>query len=132
MLPGSIRETNRITMRTSVKTQRRQNIRYRIRTKISGTATKPRMAVYRSNADIYVQLIDDENSVTLAAASSRQKDIAAQTGTKSEKGKLVGQAIAQKAKDLGIQTVVFDRGGNLYHGRVKAVADGAREGGLQF
>ena len=119
-------------MRTSAKTTRRQNIRYRIRTKISGTAQKPRLSVFRSNADIYVQLIDDVNAVTVAAASSRDKDITAQTGTKSEKSKLVGQAIARKAKDLGIETVVFDRGGNLYHGRVKAVADGAREGGLQF
>jgi large subunit ribosomal protein L18 len=119
-------------MRTSAKTTRRQNIRFRIRAKISGTPQKPRLSVFRSNADIYVQIIDDVNAVTIAAASSRDKDIKAQTGTKSEKSKLVGQAIARKAKDLGIETVVFDRGGNLYHGRVKAVADGAREGGLQF
>ena len=119
-------------MRTSVKTIRRQNIRYRIRSKVSGTAQKPRLSVFRSNADIYVQLIDDDNAVTLASSSSRDKDIKAQTGTKSEKSKLVGQAIARKAKDLGIETVIFDRGCNLYHGRVKSVADGAREGGLQF
>lgn len=119
-------------MRTSAKTTRRQNIRYRIRAKIAGTAQKPRLSVFRSNTDIYVQLIDDDNAVTLAAASSKDKDIAAQAGTKSEKGKLVGQAIARKAKEIGIENVVFDRGGNLYHGRVKAVADGAREGGLQF
>jgi large subunit ribosomal protein L18 len=119
-------------MRTSAKTLRRQNIRYRIRAKIAGTAQKPRLSVFRSNADIYVQLIDDDNAVTLAAASSRDKDIAAQSGTKSEKSKLVGQAIARKAKDLGIETVVFDRGGNLYHGRVKQLAEGAREGGLVF
>ena len=119
-------------MRTSAKTTRRQNIRYRIRAKIAGTAQKPRLSVFRSNADIYVQLIDDDNSATLAAASSRDKDIVAQKGTKSEKSKLVGQAIARKAKDLGIETVVFDRGGYLYHGRVKSVADGAREGGLVF
>jgi large subunit ribosomal protein L18 len=119
-------------MRTHAKTTRRKNIRFRIRAKIAGTAQKPRLSVFRSNTDIYVQLIDDDNSVTLAAASSRDKDIKAQTVNKSEKGKLVGQAIALKAKELGIETVVFDRGGNLYHGRVKAVADGAREGGLQF
>lgn len=119
-------------MRTSAKTTRRQNIRYRIRAKIAGTAQKPRLSVFRSNKDIYVQLIDDDNAVTLASASSRDKDIAAQSGTKSDKGKLVGQAIARKAKEIGIENVVFDRGGNLYHGRVKAVADGAREGGLQF
>jgi large subunit ribosomal protein L18 len=119
-------------MRTSAKTTRRQNIRYRIRRKIAGTAQKPRLSVFRSNKDIYVQLIDDDAAVTLAAASSRDKDIATQTGTKIEKSKLVGQAIARKAKDLGIEAVTFDRGGYLYHGRVKSVADGAREGGLVF
>ena len=119
-------------MRTSVKTTRRQNIRYRIRAKVAGTAQKPRLAVFRSNKDIYVQLINDDAAATIAAASSRDKDIAAQSGTKSEKSKLVGQAIARKAKDLGIETVVFDRGGNLYHGRVKQLAEGAREGGLVF
>lgn len=119
-------------MRTSAKTTRRQNIRYRIRAKIAGTAQKPRLSVFRSNAEIYVQLIDDDNAATLAAASSRDKDIVAQSGTKSEKSKLVGQAIARKAKDLGIEKVVFDRGGNLYHGRVKQLAEGAREGGLVF
>ncbi|HZF64379.1 MAG TPA: 50S ribosomal protein L18 [Chitinophagaceae bacterium] len=119
-------------MRTSAKTTRRQNIRYRIRNKISGSAQKPRLSVFRSNTDIYVQLVDDEAAVTIAAASSKDKDIKAQAGTKTEKSRLVGQAIARKAKDLGLEHVVFDRGGNLYHGRVKAVADGAREGGLIF
>lgn len=110
----------------------RQKIRYRIRKKISGSATKPRLSVFRSNADIYAQLINDDLGVTVASASSRQKDIAAQKGTKSEKSKMVGEAIARKATELGLDTVVFDRGGYLYHGRVKAVADGAREGGLKF
>ncbi len=110
----------------------RQKIRYRIRKKIAGTVVKPRLAVYRSNAEIYAQLIDDNNGVTLVAASSRDKDIAAQKVTKTEKSKLVGASIAQKALALGLTTCVFDRGGNLYHGRVKSVADGAREGGLQF
>ena len=119
-------------MRTAAKLTRRQNIRYRIRAKIKGTAQKPRLSVFRSNKDIYVQLINDDAAVTIAAASSRDKDIAAQKGTKTEKGKLVGQTIARKAKELGVEAVVFDRGGNLYHGRVKAVADGAREGGLIF
>lgn len=119
-------------MRTAQKLSRRQNIRYRIRTKIAGTAQKPRLSVFRSNRDIYVQLINDDNGTTIAAASSREKDIAAQGGNKVEKSKLVGQAIARKAKELGIEAVVFDRGGNLYHGRVKAIADGAREGGLIF
>ena len=116
----------------ATKLERRQKIRYRIRKKVAGTAQKPRLSVFRSNSEIYVQLIDDENSVTLASASSRDKDIAAQKGTRLEKSKLVGQAIARKAKDLNIATAIFDRGGNLYHGRVKNVADGAREGGLVF
>ncbi|HVY76609.1 MAG TPA: 50S ribosomal protein L18 [Puia sp.] len=111
---------------------KRQKIRYRIRKKVVGSPEKPRLAVFRSNSDIYVQLIDDVQGKTLAAASSRDKDIAAQKGTKSEKSKLVGAAIARKAKELGVENVVFDRGGNLYHGRVKAVAEGAREAGLQF
>ncbi len=116
----------------NTKSERRQKIRYRIRKKVSGTAAKPRLSVFRSNTDIYVQVIDDENGKTLVSASSRDKDISAQKGTKSEKSKLVGQAVARKAKELGISQVIFDRGGNLYHGRVKSVADGAREGGLQF
>jgi large subunit ribosomal protein L18 len=90
------------------------------------------LSVFRSNAEIYAQLIDDDNSVTLASASSRDKDIAAQKTTKIEKSKLVGAAVARKAIELGLTAVVFDRGGNLYHGRVKSVADGAREAGLQF
>lgn len=114
------------------KTSARQKIRYRIRKKISGSATKPRLSVFRSNTDIYAQIIDDVNGVTLAAASSKQKDIAAQKAAKLSKSKLVGEAIAKKAQDLGIKQVVFDRSGYIYHGRVKAVADGAREGGLDF
>ncbi len=116
----------------ATKLVRRQKIRFRIRKKVAGSAQKPRLSVFRSNRDIYVQLIDDVNSVTLASASSRDKDIAARSGNKVDKSKMVGEAIARKAKELGIETVVFDRGGNLYHGRVKSVADGAREGGLQF
>jgi large subunit ribosomal protein L18 len=119
-------------MRTNAKLVRRQKLRYAIRRKIAGTTQKPRLSVFRSNTDIYAQLIDDDNGQTLAAASSKDKDIKAQTGTKIEKSKLVGQAIARKATELGLSGVVFDRGGNLYHGRVKAVADGAREGGLKF
>jgi len=119
-------------MNPKVKSQRRQNIRYRIRRKISGSTVKPRLSVFRSNADVYAQLIDDTKGETLAAASSRDKDIAAQKLNKVEKSKLVGAAIARKASELGIKDVTFDRGGYLYHGRVKSVADGAREGGLQF
>ena len=114
------------------KSIRREKIRFRIRRKISGTAQRPRLSVFRSNSDVYVQLIDDDSSKTLAAASSKDKDIVAQKGTKSEKSKLVGAAIARKANELGLKDVIFDRGGYLYHGRVKAVADGAREGGLNF
>ena len=114
------------------KSIRREKIRFRIRRKISGTAQRPRLSVFRSNSDIYVQLIDDDSSKTLASASSKDKDIAAQKGSKSEKSKLVGAVIARKAAELGLKDVIFDRGGYLYHGRVKAVADGAREGGLNF
>ena len=114
------------------KSQARQKIRYRIRKKINGTTSAPRLTVFRSNNDIYAQLIDDETGTTLAAASSKQKDITAQTGPKTEKSKMVGEAIARKAVELGIEKVVFDRSGYIYHGRVKAVAEGAREGGLKF
>src|ERR1700675_5160640 len=119
-------------MNPKVKTLRMQNIRHRILRKISGVAIKPRLSVFRSNTEIYVQLIDDVRGLTLAAASSKDKDIKAQKGNKVEKSKLVGAAIASKAAELGIKDVTFDRGGYLYHGRVKSVADGAREGGLQF
>jgi large subunit ribosomal protein L18 len=111
---------------------KRQKIRYRIRKKVAGSSDKPRLSVFRSNSEIYAQLIDDNNGKTIAAASSRDKDIAAQKITKTEKSKLVGLAIARKATELGISKVVFDRGGNLYHGRVKAIAEAAREGGLQL
>ncbi|MBA3828884.1 MAG: 50S ribosomal protein L18 [Taibaiella sp.] len=114
------------------KVIRRQKLRWRIRGKIRGAAVKPRLSVFRSNKDIYAQLIDDATGTTLASASSREKDIAAQGGTKTEKSALVGKALAQKAVALGLDSCVFDRGGYLYHGRVKAVADGAREGGLKF
>ena len=114
------------------KVSARRSIRYRIRRKISGSNSKPRLSVFRSNTDIYVQLINDENGTTIASASSREKDIVAQKVNKVEKSKLVGAAVARKAGELGIKDVVFDRGGYLYHGRIKAVAEGAREGGLVF
>ena len=114
------------------KLAQRQKIRYRIRKKVQGTATKPRLSVLRSNADIYCQLIDDVNGVTLAASSSREADIEAQKVPKIDKAKLAGESVAKKALALNITTCVFDRGGNLYHGRIKAVAEGARAGGLQF
>lgn len=116
----------------SAKLNARKKRHFRIRKRVNGTASKPRMSVFRSNKEIYVQLIDDENSQTLASASSREKDIAAQKSAKTESSKLVGAAIARKSAELGITEVVFDRNGYLYHGRIKAVADGAREGGLKF
>ncbi|PHX74679.1 MAG: 50S ribosomal protein L18 [Chitinophagaceae bacterium] len=116
----------------NVKTLRRQRIKYTIRKKISGTSDKPRLSVFRSNTEIYVQLIDDVNAKTIAAASSKEKDIVAQKVNKTGKSKLVGDSIAKKAIALGLSTCVFDRGGYLYHGRVKALADTAREGGLKF
>jgi large subunit ribosomal protein L18 len=100
----------------------------RVRGKITGTAERPRLAVFRSNADVYAQLIDDVKGQTLAAADSR----AVKAGDKSAKAKATGELIAERAKAAGISTVVFDRGGYLYHGRVKALAEGAREGGLEF
>ncbi len=114
------------------KVIRRQKIRFRIRKGITGTTAKPRLSVFRSNTDIYAQLIDDEAGKTIAAASTKDKDIKAQKGTKTELSKLVGAAVARKATELGVSKIVFDRGGYLYHGRIKAVAEGAREGGLQF
>jgi large subunit ribosomal protein L18 len=114
------------------KVLRRQKIRHRIRHKIAGTGGKPRLSVFRSNTEIYVQLIDDVTGKTIVSASSQDKDLKAQKVTKLEKSKLVGAAIARKATELGVSVVVFDRSGYLYHGRVKALADGAREGGLQF
>lgn len=114
------------------KVTRRKKIHFRIRNRIKGTASNPRLSVFRSNRDIYAQLIDDENGKTIASASSKQKDIAAQQGPKVEKSKQVGLSLAKSATELGIEKCVFDRSGYLYHGRVKAVADGAREGGLKF
>jgi large subunit ribosomal protein L18 len=113
------------------KLERRDKIRNKIRGKISGTTDRPRLSVYRSNMDIYVQLIDDTKGATVVAASSRDKDFA-RNGNKVEQSKAVGGAIARKAAEKGISVVVFDRGGYLYHGRVKALAEGAREGGLKF
>ena len=106
----------------------KKRIKYRIRKKLSGTADKPRLAVYKSNKYIYCQIIDDVNGVTLASASSRTVD----NGGNVESAKAVGQAIAEKAKSKNLSHVVFDRGGVIYHGRVKALADAAREAGLQF
>jgi large subunit ribosomal protein L18 len=100
----------------------------RIRNKVRGTAQRPRLAIHRSNRHIYAQLVDDVSARTLASAS----DLTGGDGNKTERAKKVGQAIAERAKAAGIERAVFDRGGRLYHGRVKAVAEGAREGGLSI
>jgi len=103
----------------------------RVRGKISGTPERPRLNVFRSETNIYAQIIDDVNGKTLVAANSLEKDFACD-GTKTEKAVAVGKLVAERAKAAGIDTVVFDRGGYVYHGRVKALAEGAREGGLEF
>lgn len=114
------------------KTERRLRIRRRIRKISSGTAERPRLAVFRSNTGIYAQIIDDVAGTTIVSASSRDKALAKAKGTKTEVANQVGKALAEKAKEAGIEAVAFDRGGNLYHGRVKSLADGAREAGLKF
>jgi large subunit ribosomal protein L18 len=112
------------------KSERRQRIQFRIRKTVSGTAAQPRLSVFRSNKEIYAQIIDDVNGVTLVSASSRDKGVS--KGTKIETANAVGKLIAEKALKAGVSTITFDRGGNLYHGRVKSLAEGAREAGLKF
>lgn len=112
------------------KSERRQRIKFRIRKIVSGTAAKPRLSVFRSNKEIYAQIIDDVNGVTLAAASSREKEVA--KGTNVEIAAAVGKLVAERALKAGVDTISFDRGGYLYHGRVKSLAEGAREAGLKF
>ena len=112
----------------TTKIERRIKIKYRVRNKISGTTERPRMSVFRSNKQIYVQIIDDLSGKTLVAASS----LGMETMPKKGQAAKVGELIAKKAQEAGITTVVFDRNGYLYHGRVKEVADAARNGGLKF
>lgn len=114
------------------KEERRLRIKRRIRKIVSGSAERPRMSVYRSNTQISVQLIDDNAGKTLVSVSSLSKEFAATKGTKIEQATAVGAAVAEKAKAAGISLVTFDRNGYLYHGRVKALADAARNGGLNF
>jgi large subunit ribosomal protein L18 len=114
------------------KAYSRLRIKRRIRKTIIGSAERPRMSVFRSNKQIYVQLIDDSNGTVLVSASSREKDSTETIVNKIEQAKLIGTVIAGKAKTAGIETVVFDRNGFLYHGRVKALAEAARSGGLKF
>ncbi len=114
------------------KSNRRLRIKRRIRKVVTGTAGRPRLSIFRSNKEIYAQLIDDKLGNTILAASSTEKNVADRKGTKIEMSVLVGKLIAEKATKAGITSVSFDRNGYLYHGRVKAIADGAREGGLNF
>jgi large subunit ribosomal protein L18 len=114
------------------KNERRIRIKSRIRKVVSGNETRPRLAVFRSNKEIYAQVVDDVTGKTIAAASSRDKDIAKSKTNKTEAATLVGKAVAEKAMKAGIETIAFDRGGYLYHGRVKSLAEGAREAGLKF
>lgn len=114
------------------KQERRNKIKRRIRKNLTGTSNVPRLSVFRSNRQISVQIIDDLTGKTLVAASSLEKDIAANKVAKAEQAKLVGEKIAKKSLEKGIQKVVFDRNGYLYHGRLKSLADAARKGGLKF
>lgn len=114
------------------KIERRKRIKMRIRKRLSGVTGIPRLSVFRSNKEIYCQIIDDVNGSTVTAASSRDKENAKAKGNKTEQAKLVGASIAKKATAAGVIAVVFDRGGYLYHGRVKALAEAAREAGLKF
>ena len=114
------------------KYQRRIRIKNRIRKVVSGTEARPRLSVFRSNKEIYAQIVDDVTGKTISAASSRDKDISSSKGNKVEIAALVGKSIAEKALKAGVETISFDRGGYLYHGRVKSLAEGAREGGLKF
>ena len=114
------------------KSDRRQRIRNRIRKIVSGTESQPRLSVFRSNKEIYAQIINDVDGKTISTASSRDKNISSAKGTKTEKAALVGKALAEKALKAGVEKITFDRGGYLYHGRVKSLAEGAREAGLKF
>ena len=116
---------------SNLKLNRRSRIKKRIRKNISGTSTRPRLSVFRSNKQIYAQVIDDVNGVTITSASSHVKDIT-QKVNKTDQAKLIGKEIAENASKAGIKEVVFDRNGYLYHGRVKALAESARENGLKF
>ncbi len=114
------------------KSERRQRIKFRIRKVVSGTPAQPRLAVFRSNKEIYAQIVDDVTGNTISAASSRDKDISSAKATKIDIAKLVAKSLAEKALKAGVETIAFDRGGYLYHGRVKSLAEGAREAGLKF
>jgi large subunit ribosomal protein L18 len=118
--------------KASAKQEGRARRKRRVRKKISGTPQRPRLSVFRSNRHIYAQIIDDYSGVTLVSASSMEKALDGAGKRKTEMAAEVGRLLAQRAREKGVEKVVFDRGGNLYHGRVKALAEGAREGGLVF
>ena len=118
--------------KTDPKQLGRKRRHKRVRRKISGSAERPRLSVFRSNRHIYAQIIDDREGRTLVSASSMEKELAKAGKSKSEVATEVGRLLASRARGEGVENVVFERGGNLYHGRVKALADGAREGGLLF
>lgn len=119
-------------MATKTQINKRVKIKYRIRKRIRGSEEQPRLNVFRSNKQIYAQIINDEKGITVVSASSREKELAEKKITKAERAKEVGKLVAEKAKEAGIENVVFDRNGYLYHGRIKSLAEGAREGGLKF
>ena len=114
------------------KNDRRQRIKNRIRKIVTGTPSQPRLAVFRSNKEIYAQLVDDVSGATITAASSIDKEISSIKGSKLDIASLVGKSVAEKAKKAGVESITFDRGGYLYHGRVKSLAEGARGAGLKF
>lgn len=121
----------KIRKRTPAKVRRRLRVKKGIRKRVTGTTERPRLTVYKSNTAIYAQIIDDSEGKTLASASSRLKDVAGK-GTKTEQSVATGKLLAERAKAAGVDKVVFDRNGFPYHGRVKALAEAAREGGLDF
>ena len=117
---------------TSSRVRARLRRQARVRKKVSGTSERPRLVVTRSSRHVFVQVVDDVAGRTLVSASTMEADLRSSGGDKTAKARKVGELVAQRAKDAGVEAVVFDRGGNRYHGRVAAIADGAREGGLKF
>jgi len=121
-----------ITKRAKGKTAARSRRHLRVRKQVTGTAARPRLVVSRSSRHVFVQVVDDTAGRTLASASTMEPDVRTLDGDKTTKAKKVGELVAERAKAAGVESVVFDRGGNKYHGRVAAIADGAREGGLSL
>ncbi|MFC7329380.1 50S ribosomal protein L18 [Marinactinospora rubrisoli] len=126
------KSTTLVRKGTASRAASRARRHLRIRKKVSGTPERPRMVVTRSSKHMFVQVVDDTKGITLVSASTLEKDLRAFEGTKTEKSRKVGELLAKRAKDAGVSAVVFDRGGHKYHGRIAALADGARAGGLEF